>query len=147
MYWGWESAVNLTEETEDSASAPGKAGLWSTVILLVTYLGVGFAIVAYAGTGFLADNADEEEFIFPLLAHEVLGNWDWIVFFAVATSAVASTQTTIIPASRTALSMARRNALPKTFGHIHPRFRTPDVSTWWVAAIAIAWYLIVNADQ
>ena len=38
----------------------------------------------------------------------------------------------------------RRAALPSTFGHIHPRFRTPDVSTWWVAAIAIAWYLVVN---
>ncbi|GAA3531130.1 APC family permease [Aeromicrobium panaciterrae] len=144
-YWGWESAVNLTEETEDSESAPGRAGVWSTIILLITYVGVAFAIVAYAGTKFLVENKDEEEFIFPLLAHEVLGNWDWIVFFAVATSAVASTQTTIIPASRTALSMARRNALPSTFGHIHPRFRTPDVSTWWVAAIAIGWYLIVNA--
>ena len=144
IYWGWESAVNLTEETKDSASAPGRAGIWSTVILLITYLAVGFAVVAYAGATFLTDNADEEEFIFALLATEVLGSWDWIVFFAVATSAIASTQTTIIPASRTALSMARRAALPQTFGHIHPRFRTPDVSTWWVAAIAIAWYVIVN---
>ena len=25
IYWGWESAVNLNEETEDSDSAPGKA--------------------------------------------------------------------------------------------------------------------------
>ena len=25
-YWGWESAVNLTEETTDSASAPGQGG-------------------------------------------------------------------------------------------------------------------------
>jgi amino acid transporter len=144
IYWGWESAVNLTEETGGSASAPGLAGVWSTVILLVTYLAVAFAVVAYAGTGFLADNADEEEAIFPLLASEVLGGWDWIVYFAVATSAIASTQTTIIPASRTALSMARRSALPASFGHIHPRFRTPDVSTWWVAAIAIGWYLVVN---
>ncbi|MBP2392039.1 APC family permease [Aeromicrobium fastidiosum] len=144
IYWGWESAVNLTEETSGSASAPGLAGIWSTVILLVTYLAVAFAVVAYAGTQFLVDNADEEEFIFPLLATEVLGQWDWIVYFAVATSAIASTQTTIIPASRTALSMARRAALPSTFGHIHPRFRTPDVSTWWVAGIAIAWYLVVN---
>ncbi len=143
-YWGWESAVNLTEETSNSASAPGRAGLWSTVILLVTYVGVAFAIVAYAGTAFLADNADEEEFIFPLLATEVLGGWDWIVFFAVSTSAIASTQTTILPASRTALSMARRKALPSQFGHIHPRFRTPDVSTWAVAGIAIAWYVVVN---
>ncbi|MEV0748012.1 MULTISPECIES: APC family permease [unclassified Streptomyces] len=144
IYWGWESAVNLTEEVEDSATAPGKAGVWSTVILLVTYLSVGFAVVAFAGTAYLAENADEEEFIFALLAREVMGGWDWIVLLAVATSALASTQTTIIPASRTALSMARRHALPAHFARINPRFRTPDVSTWWVAAIAIAWYLVVN---
>jgi amino acid transporter len=62
----------------------------------------------------------------------------------VATSAIASTQTTIIPASRTGLSMARRYALPRRFAHISPRFRTPDVSTWWVAGIAIAWYVVVS---
>ncbi|MCM2577683.1 APC family permease [Streptomyces meridianus] len=144
IYWGWESAVNLTEETEDSATAPGKAGIWSTVVLLITYLSVGFAVVAYAGPAYLAENAGEEEFIFALLADKVLGGWDWIVLLAVSTSAIASTQTTIIPASRTALSMARRMALPHAYGHIHQRFRTPDVSTWWVAAIAIGWYLCVN---
>lgn len=143
IYWGWESAVNLTEEVEDSASAPGKAGVWSTVILLVTYLSVGFAVVAFAGTAYLAENAGEEEFIFALLAREVMG-LGLIVLLAVATSALASTQTTIIPASRTALSMARRRALPAHFARISPRFRTPDVSTWWVAAIAIAWYLVVS---
>ncbi|MFD8971254.1 APC family permease [Streptomyces sp. NPDC059593] len=144
IYWGWESAVNLTEEVKDSATAPGKAGIWSTVILLVTYVSVGFAVVAYAGPAFLAENAGEEEFIFAQLATDVLGRWDWILLLAVSTSAIASTQTTIIPASRTALSMARRRALPSQFGHISPRFRTPDVSTWWVAGIAAAWYLVVN---
>ncbi|WP_183068043.1 APC family permease [Streptomyces sp. gCLA4] len=144
MYWGWESAVNLTEEVENSATAPGKAGIWSTVILLVTYLSVCIAVVGYAGTVFLAENAAEEEAIFAVLAHEVMGGWDWVVLLAVCTSALASTQTTIIPASRTALSMARRHALPPHLAHIHPRFRTPDVSTWWVAGIAIGWYLIVN---
>ncbi|MGW1766932.1 APC family permease [Streptomyces sp. NPDC002073] len=144
IYWGWESAVNLTEEVKDSATAPGKAGIWSTVVLLVTYLSVGFAVVGYAGTEFLAENAGEEEAVFAVLAHEVMGGWDWVVLLAVCTSALASTQTTIIPASRTALSMARRHALPHGLARIHPRFRTPDVSTWWVAGIAIAWYLIVN---
>ncbi|MFB6631840.1 APC family permease [Streptomyces sp. NPDC056362] len=144
IYWGWESAVNLTEEVEDSATAPGKAGLWSTVILLVTYVSVGFAVVAYAGPTFLTENADEAEFVFAKLATDVLGGWDWVLLLAVSTSAIASTQTTIIPASRTALSMARRRALPSTYGHISPRFRTPDVSTWWVAGIAIVWYLVVS---
>ncbi|MET9730824.1 APC family permease [Streptomyces sp. NPDC006458] len=144
IYWGWESAVNLTEEVEDSATAPGKAAIWSTVILLVTYVSVAIAVVAYAGTAYLSENAAEEEFVFALLAGESMGSWDWVVLLAVSTSALASTQTTIIPASRTALSMARRRALPAHYAHISPRFRTPDVSTWWVAGIAIAWYLVVR---
>ncbi len=132
-YWGWESAVNLTEETEDSASAPGRAGIFSTVVLLVTYLSVAYAVVAYAGTEFLTENEDEAEQIFAVLGHEVLGGWDWVLLLSVATSALASTQTTIIPASRTGLSMARRAALPRKLARIHPRFQTPDVSTWLVA--------------
>lgn len=145
IYWGWESAVNLTEEVEDSATAPGKAGVWSTIVLVLTYVSVAFAVVAYAGPTFLADNAEEEEFIFAQLAHEVMGGgWEWIVLLAVSTSALASTQTTIIPASRTALSMARRHAVPASFARVNPRFRTPDVSTWWVAGIAIAWYIVIN---
>ena len=70
-------------------------------------------MVAFAGTQWLTDNAGEEEFVFAEISSQVMGGWDWVVFFAVATSAIASTQTTIIPASRTGLSMARRHALPR----------------------------------
>ena len=144
-YWGWESAVNLTEETRGSAAVSGRAGVLSTVVLLLTYLGVAVAVVCFAGTDYLAENADEEEAVLALLSERVLGGWDWVVLLAVATSAIASTQTTIIPASRTGLSMARRAALPARFGSISPRHRTPDVSTWWVAGIAVVWYLGVSA--
>jgi amino acid transporter len=143
-YWGWESAVNLTEETRNSRTAPGRAAVLSTVVLLLTYLGVATAVVSFAGTDWLAGNADEEEAVFALLSSQALGGWDWVVLLAVATSAVASTQTTIIPASRTALSMARRAALPRRFASISPTRRTPDVSTWWVAAVGIAWYVGVG---
>ncbi len=140
-YWGWESAVNLSEETTDGSHAPGRAGLWSTFILLGTYVAVAYAVVAFAGTQWLTDNAGEEEFVFAEIAGHVMGGWDWVVLFAVATSAIASTQTTIIPASRTGLSMARRHAFPTKLARIHPRHQTPDVSTWWVAGIAIVWYV------
>jgi amino acid transporter len=105
---------------------------------------VATAVVAFAGTDWLAGNADEEEAVFALLSSEALGGWDWVVLLAVATSAIASTQTTIIPASRTGLSMARRGALPRRFASISAAHRTPDVSTWWVAAIGVAWYVVVG---
>jgi amino acid transporter len=143
-YWGWESAVNLTEETRDSTSTSGRAAIVSTVVLLVTYVGVAIAVLAFAGTDYLSENEDEEEAIFALLSGEVMGGWDWVVLLAVATAAIASTQTTILPASRTGLSMARRHALPRRFGHISPRHRTPDVSTWWVGIIASAWFVLVS---
>ncbi|MET8509709.1 APC family permease [Streptomyces sp. NPDC004787] len=144
IYWGWESAVNLTEEVDGPVSASGKAGIWSTLILLLTYLSVGISAVSYSGTSFLSENAGEEEMIFAVLAEEVMGEWGWILLLAVSTSALASTQTTIIPASRTLLSMARRGALPGPFARIHSRFNTPHFATWSVAAVAIAWYVAVG---
>jgi len=113
-------------------------------VLLVTYLSVAYAVVAYAGPDFLTEYEEDPDQIFAALGTEVLGGWSWVLLLSVATSALASTQTTIIPASRTGLSMARRHALPHALARIHPRFRTPDVSTWLVAAIAAAWYVLAN---
>jgi amino acid transporter len=144
IYWGWESAVNLTEETEDPTRAPGLAALTSTLVLLVTYVGVATAVVAFGGLELLGEFADDES-IFAVLGTEVLGTpWDNIVVLAIVISAVSSTQTTIIPASRASFSMARADAMPHVLASIHPRFRTPHVSTIVVAALAIGWYLPLN---
>jgi amino acid transporter len=104
------------------------------------------AVIAFVGIPWLAERAADEEAVFAEIAGLVLGPWAWLVLLAVSTSAIASTQTTIIPASRTMLSMARRGgALPAIFGRISPRYRTPTVSTWCVAAIGIVWYVVLRA--
>ena len=145
IYWGWESSVNLAEETSDPAGAPGKAAVLSTVILLVTYVSVGIAVVAFAGLETLAE-FDDDESVFATLAADVLGSpWDKLVVLSIVTSALASTQTTIIPASRTTLSMARAGALPERLGRVHPRFYTPHVSTWVIGGLAVAYYVVVNS--
>ena len=41
--------------------------------------------------------------------------------------------------------MARRTAIPSYFGRISAKHRTPAVSTWWVAIIAIIWYVVVRS--
>jgi amino acid transporter len=144
IYWGWESSVNLTEETENSETAPGLAAVASTVILLVTYLSVATAVVAFAGIGTAKEFADDDA-ILSTVATGVLGSpWDKLVVLAVLTSALASTQTTILPASRTVLSMARAGALPASLGETHPRFLTPHVSTIVVGVLATVWYVPLN---
>ena len=35
IYWGWDSGVSVNEETEDSSTAPGRAAVISTVVLVL----------------------------------------------------------------------------------------------------------------
>src|SRR5271170_560353 len=51
IYWGWDTAVSVNEETKDKAKTPGRAAIISTVILLLTYAIVIFAVQAFAGDG------------------------------------------------------------------------------------------------
>ena len=53
--------------------------------------------------------------------------WDKLVILAIATSAIASTQTTIIPSSRTSFSMGRQSALPRVFARGPPALPHPVV--------------------
>lgn len=135
IYWGWDSAVSVNEETEDGATSSGKAAVVSTFILLAIYVFVAIAAQAFGGVQSLIDNQDD---VFAPIGNAVLGSpLDKLLIIAVLTSASASTQTTILPATRTSLSMARKGALASRFGAIHPRYLTPSVSTIWMGAVSV----------
>lgn len=139
VYWGWDSAVSVNEESRDPGRGPGRAALASTVCLLAIYVVVSVAAQAYHGPEFLARNSGD---VLSALGRDVLGSpLDKLLVVAVLTSAAASTQTTILPTTRTALSMAAHGALPERFGHVHPRRLTPDRSTAWTGGLAILWYV------
>jgi amino acid transporter len=141
IYWGWESAVNLSEESEDSSRAPGLAGLASTVILLVTYISVTIALIAYAGLGEL-ESFDDDAGVLGAVGDQVLGSTAGkLLVIAVIISGISSAQTTILPGSRTSLSMAASGALPKVFASIHPRYLTPAFGTILIGALATLWYV------
>jgi amino acid transporter len=143
IYWGWDSGVAVNEETEDSSRTPGIAAVVSTVILLAIYVIVSIAAQAFHGAKFLSDNADD---VLSALGSDVFPSpLDKLLIIAVLTSASASTQTTILPTSRTALSMARKGAIPRTFGRIHRRYQTPGPATIWMGAASIVWYVGLTA--
>ncbi len=139
IYWGWDSTVTVNEETEDSATTPGKAAVVSTLILVGIYVVVSVAAQAFGGTQVLIDNSDD---VLSSLGTAVFGSpLDKLVIIAVLTSASASTQTTILPTARTSLSMARARAIPARFGDVSPRFLTPAYSTVFMGVVSIIWYV------
>jgi len=153
IYWGWDTAVSVNEETKDKAKTPGRAAIISTVILLFTYVIVIFGIQSFAGIGTkgvgLANSAHEFD-VLSVAGSAIFGTSGLGTFLSrllilmVLTSASASTQTTILPTARTTLSMAAYKAIPAAFAKIHPRYLTPTVSTLVMGAVSIALYIPFN---
>jgi amino acid transporter len=153
IYWGWDTAVAVNEETKDPSRTPGRAAIISTVILLVTYVITIFAAQSFAGVGTTGTglaNPNNSGDVLSILGGEVFGNAGFGLFLArllilmVLSSAAASTQTTILPTARTTLSMAAYGAFPKAFAKMHPRYLTPTVSTLVMGAISIVLYIPFN---
>jgi amino acid transporter len=153
IYWGWDTAVAVNEETKDPSKTPGRAAILSTVILLVTYFLVILAAQSFAGvgtTGIGLGNSNNTGDVISVLGSAVFGGSGIGVFLArllvlmVLTSAAASTQTTILPTARTTLSMATYKALPQSFAKMHPRYLTPTVSTITMGLISAVLYLAFN---
>ena len=60
IYWGWDSTVTVNEESRDSQRGPGEGGaVMATVILLLIYVIVSIAALAYGGPQQLIDNSDD----------------------------------------------------------------------------------------
>jgi amino acid transporter len=153
IYWGWDTAVSINEETADPSKTPGRAAIISTVLLLITYGIVSTAAVSFAGVGSkgigLAASGNSGNVFLSLgpklfgdsvIGHILLA----LLTISILTSASASTQTTILPTARTSLSMAVYKAIPEKFARIHPRFLTPTWSTIAMGIVSIAFYAIVS---
>ena len=153
IYWGWDTAVSINEETKDKNKTPGQAAIISTVLLLVTYAIVIFSVQAFAGigtSGIGLGNPNNQFDVLSVLGSAIFGGGGLGTFLSrllilmVLTSASASTQTTILPTARTTLSMATYKAIPAAFARVHPRYLTPTVSTIVMGVISIAVYIPFN---
>jgi amino acid transporter len=147
MYWGWDAALSVNEESKDARKVPGLSAVISTITLVCTFVFVAVACQAFAGKAFLTTNAAD---VFtplvavvggPSLAGRILFR---LVMLAIFTSGAASFLTTLLPLSRSTLSMAAHGSLPKAFARVNPRSQTPVFGTIAMAALGMAWYITVT---
>lgn len=153
IYWGWDSAVSVNEETKDRDKTPGRAAVISTVLLLLIYAVVAVAAQAFAGIGDKGiglGNQENSGDVLSVLGHAIFGHSTFgdimakLLLLMVLSSAAASTQTTILPTARTTLSMAVYKSIPATFAKVHARYFTPTSSTIWMGAVSAILYLGMN---
>ena len=153
IYWGWDTAVSVNEETKERDKIPGRAAVTSTFILLAIYAVVIIAAQSYAGVGTKGiglSNPNNIGDVLSVLGSSIFGSSGFgsflshLLLLMVLSSAAASTQTTILPTARTTLSMAVFKAIPDAFGKIHRRYLTPTTSTLTMGGISIVLYVVMN---
>ncbi len=118
FFWGWDTAANLNEESRSRTTTPGRAGVLAMVLLLFVFLlNIVAAQMLLPAKVWSSSNGT----ILFVFAQRAAGHWaTYVMVMAVLSSTVATTQTTLLPAARIALSMARAGALPHQLAH-HPR--------------------------
>ena len=142
VYWGWDCAVSVNEETKDRARTPGRAAVISTVVLVAVFAVVAVACLVFAGPAFLAQHSDN---VLGAMSGLVLGSTAGkLLILCVLTSATASTQTTIMPTARAVLAMAAHKALPARFARMHPRYMTPTVATVVMGAVSAVFFVVLT---
>jgi amino acid transporter len=153
IYWGWDTPLSINEETKDKNRTPGPAGIIATVVLLTVYFVVTLAAQSFAGVGEkVLGLANPSNFgdIFAGLGHAVFGStgagpvFYHLLILMVLTSAAASTQTTILPTARTALSMAVYRAIPRQFSRMHEDNMIPTVATVVMGSVSVVMYAAMN---
>lgn len=147
VYWGWDTAGSMNEETKNPTKTPGRAQVLATVILLAGFTLMTMSTVSYAGTG---ENGlittENKESIFDVIVGPLLGSWGVVIILVITVlSAAASCQTTILPTARGTLAMAAYKALPDRFAVVNKRYQTPGFSTWVTTLVGLAFFLMVTA--
>jgi amino acid transporter len=134
FYWGWDTAANLNEETEDGSENPGRAGIIGMFLLLVLFLVACISIQQVLTPAEIQANASTTLTAF---ADKLVGQqWGSLAILAFLSSTVATLQTTLLPSVRTAFSMGRDGMLGKVWAVVSPQWKTPWIGTLIMGGIS-----------
>lgn len=121
LYSGWDTAAYVGEEGQGKRA--GRAAVISVVLLFVIYSVALLAFQGIAGNSAMQDHAAN---ILAFVGDQIGGSfWRQVMIVAVLGGTLASLQAAIVSASRIGYAMGRDRVIPRWFGGISPRFRTP----------------------
>lgn len=136
FFWGWDTAANVNEETKDAHLTPGRAGIIGMFVLLFIFLLSSSAMQSLLPQKTITTQGATA---LQYFANQLLpAPWSYLMVLAILSSTVATLQTTLLPATRLTLSMARDRVWPQAFAIIHIRYQTPAVGTLILGAVGVA---------
>lgn len=133
VFWGWDSAFNVSEETTTPSQA-ARAGIGTIIAVLGMFL---FASVMFLRALTPKELVDHGALALPYLGEKLFGPLgSAVAALALQFSTIAVLQAVVIATARIALSMGRDRTLGTVWTTLHPRFGTPARGTFLIAVIS-----------
>jgi amino acid transporter len=142
-FLGFDGISTLAEESRGGEKSVGRAVLLSLVLV-----GALFMLQTWIATDLARGmRFSSPETAFYEIAERAGGTWLRLisVVAVVIASALANAIAAQAAVSRILFAMARDGKLPAVLGKIHPRYKTPYVSTWAVALVSLLVGLFFSA--
>lgn len=126
---GFEAAAPLAEETKDPRRTVPRAVVLSCLLIGVFYVLTAYASAVYFGPEKMAEFMSYNGGNAWIGLAKTLWGGGWILLLVVLlVSSFACMNAAALAATRSIFAMGRSGTLPKFFGHVHPRWRSPSTA-------------------
>jgi amino acid transporter len=140
-YWGWDVTANLNEESKQSRLA-NLGGIIGVVIVFALFELYTIDInLFFSGDAIQSQSTNITTALATVVGGSALGK---LMIIAVMLSTIATLETTLIQVSRSLFAMGRDNTVPKVFGRIDPKRRTPVIATAVVTVVSLILFVASN---
>jgi amino acid transporter len=133
IFWGWDSAFSVTEETRRPRDA-ARAGYGSLWLMLGMFLLAAIGFERLFSPDQMTQNASTLlPYLGTRLARQPLAA---LPLLALLFSSIASLQAGVLPTARQTLAMGRAGTLSPIWTRLHPRYATPATGTLVLTSIS-----------
>lgn len=130
LYWGWDVALSLNEETKNTTESPGLGAFWAVLIIILLFVCFSVAVLLMLTDTEIQDAGTNV--IFAMADKLVPRPWSYLAIISVLLSSAGTLETSILQFSRTLFAESRDKVLHPRYSKLHPSWNTP-----WVANLVI----------
>ncbi len=135
---GFDAVIPLAEESENPRWTQPRAIMAAILCTGAFYLFCSWAVIIGWGTHDINGFSHSIENPCFVLARKYWGKGWILIFIAVLNSIFAVSIASTNAATRVLFAMGRSGVLPRAFGHVHRRYRTPTNAIWLQTALTLA---------
>ena len=125
-YIGFDAISSTAEECKNPQRDLPRSMMYSLIVCTIIYVATTLVITGMVNYSEFNNVADPLAFVFKKIDQPIIG---YIVSFSAVVAATSVILVFQIGQPRIWMSMSRDGLLPKSFGKIHPKYKTPAFAT------------------